>query len=94
VYITLNLYRLWREFDENSWATPYYETKLKHSLMAIFGEAEGTDIYDYVYGVYIDKRNNPEKYFNKNFTKQFKTVKVDFSNDDGSSLYFYFSKVR
>ncbi|MDF2531140.1 MAG: hypothetical protein K0Q65_721 [Clostridia bacterium] len=93
VYIILSLDRLWRTPDPNSWSTPYYEAKLKHSLMAIFGEVEGEDIYDYVYGSYIDKRKNPQKYVDKNFTKTFTTVKVDFPNDDGSGLTFCFSKV-
>lgn len=92
-FLTLNLYRLWWDFDKNSWSTPFYETKLKCSLIAIFGEIEGQQIYDYIYGMYIDKRKNPEKYENKNFTKTFTKVKVDFPNDDSSTLHFYFSKV-
>jgi hypothetical protein len=93
IYLTLDLGRLWRDFDKNSWSTSFYETKLKHTLMAIFGESEGQQIYDYVYGIYIDKRKNPDKYLNKNFTKSFTTVKIDFPNDDSSMLYFLFSKV-
>jgi hypothetical protein len=92
-FLTLNLYSLWKDFDKNSWSTPFYETKLKHSLIAIFGETEGKQIYDYVYAMYLDKRVNSEKYVIKNFTKTFKTVKVDFPNDDSSALYFYFSRV-
>ena len=93
VYITLDLYKLWRVADENSWSIPYYETKLKHSLIAIFGEVEGAQIYDYVYGMYIDKRNNPDKYKNKSFTKKFTTVQVDFPNDTSGVLHFNFSRV-
>jgi hypothetical protein len=93
IYLTLDLYSLWTEFDKNSWSTPFYETKLNRSLKAIFGELEGQQIYNYVYGMYLDKRNNPEKYVNKNFTKAFTTVKIDFPNDNSSTLYFLFSKV-
>jgi hypothetical protein len=92
-YITLNIDRLWWEADISSWSTPYYETKLKHSLMAIFGEIEGKQIYEYIYSMYIDKRNNPSKYVNKCITKKFETIQIDFANDDGSRLNFYFSKV-
>jgi hypothetical protein len=91
-YITLNLYSLWWN-DDPDWSTPYYETKLKHSLMAIFGEVEGKDIYTYVFSMYLDKRNNPDKYTNKRLTKSFRTVKVDFGNDESAELCFYFSKV-
>lgn len=92
-FLMLSLYSLWWDFDKNSWSTSFYETKLKHSLMAIFGEAEGKQVYDYVYTIYIDKRTHPEKYVNKNLTKTFTTVKVDFPNDDSSTLDFLFSKV-
>jgi hypothetical protein len=92
-FMTLTVSSLWRAFDKNSWSTPYYETKLKHSLIAMFGEAEGKEIYDYVYSMYIDKRNNPNKYVNKSFIKKFKTIQIDFPNDDSSPLYFIFSKV-
>jgi hypothetical protein len=93
VYITLSLNDLWWDFDTNTWSTPFYETKLNHSLIAIFGDTEGEEIYNYIYGAYLDKRNNPNKYINKNFTKKFSTVKIDFANDDGTTLNFYFSKV-
>lgn len=92
-YITLTVSALWETFDKNSWSTPYFEIKLKHSIMAIFGETEGKEIYDYIYSMYIDKRNNNSKYFNKCFTKKFKNIQVDFSNDTGSPLSFHFSKV-
>ncbi|MDF2591005.1 MAG: uncharacterized protein K0S75_471 [Clostridia bacterium] len=94
IYISLSLYRLLWKSDNNNWSTPYYETKLKHSLIAIFGESEGTDIYNYIYSVYVDKRINDTKYLNKCFTKTFKTVKIDFGNDDSSTLDFYFSKIK
>lgn len=92
-YMTLTLSRLWRTFDENSWSTSYFETKLKHTLMAMFGEVEGNEIYDYVYSMYIDKRNNDSKYINKCVTKKFKNIQVDFANDDSSDLHFCFSRV-
>jgi hypothetical protein len=91
-FMTLTLNSLWRTFDENSWSTPHYETKLKHTLIAMFGEVEGKEIYDYIYSMYIDKRNNPSKYMDKCFTKKFKTIQVDFANDAGSPLNFIFSR--
>jgi hypothetical protein len=95
VYMSLNVESLWREFDEKSWSTPFYETKLKHSLMAVFGEIEGAEIYKYVYSMYVDKRNNPTKYENKSLSKKFTTVKVDFCNDGQTSVVqLFFSNVR
>jgi hypothetical protein len=92
-YLTLTVSRLWTEFDKDSWSTPYFETKLKRSILAIFGEVDGTEVYNYIYDMYTDKRNNPDKYVDKCFTKKIKNIQVDLANDDSSTLYFIFSKV-
>ena len=95
VVISFNLGSLWDDFDPNSWTTPSYENRLKLAFIALFGDKNGIDIYNYVVGEYINKRKvGWEKYLDIKETKYFGNVQVDFGNSQGSPLYFFFSYVN
>ncbi len=93
--ISLHLGNLW-DTKPNPWSTPFFEEKLKNSLIALFGEANGMDIYKYVLESYLTKRNNPEKRVLE--TKRFGNIQVDYVSADyftghGAKLYFNFSYI-
>lgn len=94
VFLQLDLGALWKGGDEG-WSTPYFEKKLQDSMIALFGETNGTAIYKYMFDLYIKDRNAPmDAYDNARDTKTFGNIKVDFVVDHSAILMFYFSYVK
>ncbi|WP_239618266.1 copper amine oxidase N-terminal domain-containing protein [Cohnella mopanensis] len=93
VSISLELRDLWEDATPGVWSVPFYEHKLRSSLIAIFGETEGVPIGDYVVAHYLKKRTQGQAtYKGVHESKQFGKTQVDFA-DDGSNaiLNFEFS---
>ncbi|OGO78086.1 MAG: hypothetical protein A2Y23_15505 [Clostridiales bacterium GWB2_37_7] len=96
--IRLKLNNLWWYYKEDGslwdisdgWVDLMYAEKLMKSVIAIFGQEHGTEIYQYIYNIYIDERTKQDSQVRRDRTKTIGNVKVDFNND-GSALYFYFT---
>jgi hypothetical protein len=97
--IRLTINRLWWERKEDGslfrpfkegWSVPYYADKLKKSVVAIFGQKYGTQVFEYIHGIYIDERINQDPHVRRDKTKTIGSVKIDFHNE-ASTLYFYFT---
>lgn len=74
----------------NELSDPYYTAQLKKSVITLFGEGNGTDIFNYIYDrfLYIFKQDtSPETVVQ---TKTFKNVTVTFTNHS-YECYCYFN---
>ena len=96
VFLSLDLNQLFWGIDgQDHQSKAYYEKKLRDSLVALFGETTGVDIYQYVYEQYIRERASDDinYYRDKGLsdTKTFGNIKVDYLI--GASDSFYFSYV-
>ncbi len=92
VSIVLEVNRLWQD-AKDGWVVPFYEQKLRASLMAIFGEKNGEGITDYVVSEYL-KDHTDIGYDAKIIrdTKKFGDIKLDYrGTPDNDSPNFYFT---
>lgn len=94
--ISLYLGSLW-DTKPIPWSTPFFEEKLKNSLIALFGETDGMPIYEYVLESYLTKRNNQEIRVME--SKRFGNIQVDYITADyttgyGATLCYHFSYVN
>lgn len=98
VVIFLKLNSLWWDDPQKAGedrSVPRYEEKLHDAMIALFGDSTGEKVFDYVYGRYVDKaKKGNEAYENVRETKIIDDIQIDFGNDRGSPLYFYFSYVE
>jgi len=95
VCIDLDLSKLWNDFEKEAWSTPYYEKKLRDSLIAIFGANDGNEIYKYVFGKYVQMRNlKYPGYTNQKEVKKIGNVQIDFGTSEGATLSFSFSFIE
>ncbi|MFZ5351272.1 MAG: hypothetical protein ACOZCL_00965 [Bacillota bacterium] len=101
-FVKLDLSRLWWERDDegnlympsmSGWVVEKYAVKLKKSLMTLFGEETGKQLYDYVVDIY-EKQRTTDDYNNKSFTKVIDGVQIDLQTDDSARLNFYFSFLK
>lgn len=86
----------WGVDGQDHQSKTFYEKKLRDSLVALFGETTGVDIYQYVYEQYIRERASEDiaYYYYKGLkdTKTFSNIKVDYQI--GTSDFFDFSYVN
>lgn len=72
-----------------------YVNMFRASLIAIFGEKDGHEIFEYIFSEYVAERSNPNiKYGPNNAKYKYKTVgkyKISYMYGENSSLHFYFS---
>lgn len=90
VAFSLWLRSLWWDGVPDDWCDPFYEDKLRGSVIAIFGEEVGNPIYEYVLNEYKTRRNSGSL-GEISKTKIFGNVQVDFYTGDSSILHFFFS---
>lgn len=96
--ISLRLGKIWRDFAPDGWIDYFYANKLRASLIAIFGEKYGHEIYEYVLGEYVKYRlagsatSTGYKYIYQ--TKEIGNVHIDLITGDNAILRFYFSYIK
>lgn len=96
--ISFSLGKLWRDDVPDGWIDYFYADKLRASFIAIFGEREGHEIYEYVVNEYVEYRlagsaeSTGYKYVYQ--TKDIGNIHIDFVTGDSSTLHFYFSYIK
>lgn len=96
--ITLRLGSLWQDFAPDGWVDWFYANKLRMSLIALFGEKDGHEIYEYVLDEYIKYRlagsNESTGYKFVYQTKDIGNIHIDYITGDSATLRFHFSYIR
>lgn len=96
--ISLRLGSLWQDFAPDGWVDWFYANKLRMSFIALFGERDGHEIYEYVLDEYIKYRlaGGPQstgyKYIYQ--TKDIGNIHIDYITGDNATLRFHFSYIR
>src|SRR5690606_2113571 len=96
--ISLRLGSLWQDFAPDGWIDYFYANKLRTSFIALFGEKDGHEIYEYVLNEYIKYRlagstkSTGYKVFYK--TKEIGNIHIDYITGDNSTLRFHFSYLK
>ena len=96
--ISLRLGKIWEDFAPDGWVDWFYANKLRMSLIALFGEKDGHEIYEYVLDEYIKYRlaGGPQstgyKYIYQ--TKDIGNIHIDYITGDNATLRFHFSYIR
>lgn len=96
-FMLLNLYDLTNNnLPPRTWDSPFYKEKLKDSLTAVFGDDPGNEIFQYIFDLYLDKRQKGTEAYNKvTKTERFGNIQVDFYNlPDFPALFFAFSYIE
>lgn len=68
---------------------PYYMNQLKTGLIALFGEVNGTEIYNYVFSNCIRIAEKPLPIADEIETKQFGNIEVTFTNHSRICSYYF-----
>ncbi len=65
VVVSLDVNQLYWGYEyQDSLSSPYFEKKLRDSLVALFGKTTGTEIYKYVYEKYVrDFKSEDSRYY-------------------------------
>jgi hypothetical protein len=84
------------DLDTIGWSSPFFEKKLRDSMIVLFGNKTGVDIYKYLLTKYLQQRND---YLMKDVTlfdtKSFDNIRVDYSHSGISAVMsFYFSYIK
>lgn len=96
--ISLRLGSLWQDFAPDGWVDWFYANKLRMSFIALFGERDGHEIYEYVLDEYIKYRlaGGPQstgyKYIYQ--TKDIGNIHIDYITGNSATLYFDFSYIK
>ena len=93
--ISLWLGSVWWNNIPDGWVDWFYADKLRASFIALFGEKDGHEVYEYVLNEYVKYRlagsNESTGYKLVYKTKDIGNIHIDYVTGDNATLRFYFS---
>lgn len=96
--ISLRLGKVWQDFAPSGWVDWFYANKLRMSFIALFGEKDGHEIYEYVLNEYVKYRlagsNESTGYKYIYQTKNIGNIHIDYITGESATLYFDFSYIK
>ena len=91
-FLSIELGSLWFSRAPENWVDPFCNEKFKNSILSIFNEKTGLEVYEYILNKYQYVRVNDIR--NISETKFFENIQIDFFVDNSAILNYYFSYTK